>query len=681
VNASVTRTPPSGEPAGNALLSVANLKVRFETSHGVIHAVDDLSYEVGRGEIVALVGESGSGKSVSALAILRLLPRRRTRISGRISFAGRDLLSLPEGEMRALRGRAIAMIFQEPMASLNPVLSIGTQLAEPLKVHLGLSDAAARARALDLVAQVGVTDPERRLDQYPHQLSGGMRQRVMIAMALSCEPKLIIADEPTTALDVTIQAQILDLLRDLSQRLGIALVIITHNLGIVARYADRVNVMYAARLVEQAKVDRIFAAPRHFYTLGLLRSIPRLDGGRRTELATIEGFPPDLRNPLKGCRFAPRCGARIAACDDAEGMTELADGHHSACIRAAKVTMTRDAPAAVDERKPIADEASLLAIAGLAKNFHVAGGVAGRATVRAVDGVTLTIRRGETLGLVGESGCGKSTIGRLILGLETPTAGRILIGGSEVTSRSLRDFRGSRHKAQMVFQDPMSSLNPRMTIGQFIAEPLLVHRMAPSRRAARERVTDLLGQVGLFPYMADRYPHELSGGQRQRVGIARALSMEPSLIVCDEPVSALDVSIQAQVVNLLEKLQDRHALSLLFISHDLAVVRHIADQVAVMYLGKIVELAACDALYGSPRHPYTRALLDAVPLPDPAAERRRAPRRLFGEPPSPFDPPSGCVFRTRCPIATERCAREVPELRELASGHFAACHNVAGAAA
>jgi len=669
VNASVTRISARA-PVGNALLSVADLEVRFETSHGVIHAVDGVSYEVGRGEIVALVGESGSGKSVSALAILGLLPRRRARISGRVLFEGRDLLSLPESEMRAVRGRKIAMIFQDPMTSLNPVLSTGLQLAEPLKVHLGMSAAAARARALELVAQVGVTDPERRLEQFPHQLSGGMRQRIMIAMALSCEPKLIIADEPTTALDVTIQAQILDLLRELSRRLGIALVIITHNLGVVARYADRVNVMYAARLAEQAGVDRIFAAPRHFYTLGLLRSVPRLDEGRRSALATIEGLPPDLRDLPPGCRFAPRCAARIAACDDAERMMEVDPGHRSACVRAGDVAIAGVAPAVAGARKAFAGEAPVLEVADLAKHFDAAGS----ASVRAVDGVTFMIRRGETLGLVGESGCGKSTIGRLILGLETPTAGRILIGGSVVTNR------GFHHKAQMVFQDPMSSLNPRMTIGQFIAEPLLVHRMVPSRRAARNRVAELLGQVGLFPYMADRDPHELSGGQRQRAGIARALAMEPSLIVCDEPVSALDVSIQAQVINLLETLQDRHALALLFISHDLAVVRHIADQVAVMYLGKLVERAPGDAIYADPRHPYTRALLDAVPVPDPVVERRRAPQRLAGEIPSPFDPPSGCVFRTRCPIATARCAREVPELREVSAGHFAACHNIAGGA-
>jgi peptide/nickel transport system ATP-binding protein len=677
VNASLTRTPSAAAlAAGPPLLSVANLAVRFETSQGVIRAVDGISYAVGRGEIVALVGESGSGKSVSALALLGLLPRRRARISGQVLFEGRDLLALAESEMRALRGRKIAMIFQEPMTSLNPVLSIGLQLAEPLQVHLGMSAAAARTRALELVAQVGVTDPERRLAQYPHQLSGGMRQRIMIAMALSCDPKLIIADEPTTALDVTIQAQILDLLRELSRRLGIALIVITHNLGIVARYADRVNVMYAARLMEQAGVDRIFAAPRHFYTLGLLRSIPRLDEGRRAELATIEGLPPDLRDPPRGCRFAPRCGARIDACAAADGMADVAENHRSACIRAADVAAARGPEPSVAGRKPTGGAAPVLAVAGLAKHFPVATDV----TVRAVDGVSFMVRRGETLGLVGESGCGKTTIGRLVLGLEMPTAGEILVGGHRVTSRAWRDFRGFRHKVQMVFQDPMSSLNPRMTVGRFIAEPLLVHRMVPSRRRARERVAELLGQVGLFSYMAERYPHELSGGQRQRVGIARALAMEPALIVCDEPVSALDVSIQAQVINLLERLQDRHALSLLFISHDLAVVRHIADEVAVMYLGRLVERAPCDALYAAPLHPYTRALLDAVPLPDPAAERRREARLLSGEMPSPFDPPSGCVFRTRCPMATARCARDVPELRELAPGHFAACHNVAEAA-
>ncbi|HEX9488953.1 MAG TPA: ABC transporter ATP-binding protein [Stellaceae bacterium] len=675
---------PAREPDAGYLLAVSDLRVRFESARGVVQAVDGVSYGVRRGETVALVGESGSGKSVSALAIMRLLPRATARVSGKVLFDGRDLLALPAAQMRALRGREIAMIFQEPMTSLNPVLSIGLQLTEPLRAHLGLSEARARQRAIELLTQVGITDPEHRLRQYPHQLSGGMRQRVMIAMALSCGPKLIIADEPTTALDVTIQAQILDLLRDLSRRLGIALILITHNLGIVARYADRVNVMYAAQLAEQAACGPLFATPQHFYTLGLLRSIPRLDRKRTARLATIEGLLPDLRELLPGCRFAPRCSARITACENAPRLAEVGPGHRSACVRANDVAAALEPAADIGARRQKAAPAPLLEIEGLKKHFGVAAGP--RVEIRtplviAVDDVSLAIGRGETLGLVGESGCGKTTLGRLIVGLETPTSGRIRIDGRDIAGDAVHDFRGFRHKVQMVFQDPYSSLNPRMTIGGFIAEPLRVHRLAPSRAAARERVADLLGQVGLYPYMAERYPHELSGGQRQRVGIARALALEPSLIVCDEPVSALDVSIQGQVINLLESLRDRHELSLLFISHDLAVVRHICDRVAVMYLGKLVELADRDAIYDAPRHPYTRALLDAVPVPDPAIEAARRPSRLKGEIPSPLDPPAGCVFHTRCPIATERCRHEVPVLRELSPGHHAACHNIGGAAA
>jgi peptide/nickel transport system ATP-binding protein len=675
---------PTDRPDAGYLLAVDSLRVHFASSRGIVHAVDGVSYGVRRDETVALVGESGSGKSVSALAIMRLLPKTTARVSGRVLFDGKDLLTLPAAEMRALRGRDLAMIFQEPMTSLNPVLSVGLQLTEPLREHLGMGEPQARRRAVELLGQVGITDPEHRLRQYPHQLSGGMRQRVMIAMALACGPKLIIADEPTTALDVTIQAQILDLLRDLSQRLGIALVIITHNLGIVARYADRVNVMYAAEIAEQAAAGPLFATPRHFYTLGLLRSIPRLDRRRTARLATIEGLPPDLRAPPTGCRFAPRCAQRIDACANPPRLAEIAPDHRSACVRTGDVAATAEPEAAAGVTRRMAAPVPLLEITGLSKHFGVAAGprVELRTpVVRAVDEVSLEIGRGETLGLVGESGCGKTTIGRLIVGLETPTSGRIRIDGRDISGDAVRDFRGFRRKVQMVFQDPYSSLNPRMTIGAFIAEPLRVHSLAPSRNAARARVTDLLGQVGLYPYMAERYPHELSCGQRQRVGIARALALEPSLIVCDEPVSALDVSIQGQVINLLESLRERLALSLLFISHDLAVVRHISDRVAVMYLGKIMELAERDALYDAPRHPYTQALLDAVPVPDPASEATRRTSRLKGEIPSPLDPPAGCVFHTRCPIATERCRSEVPVLRELAPGHRAACHNIAGAAA
>ena len=668
------------------LLEVRDLHVRFETSRGTVHAVDGISYSVNRGETVAVVGESGCGKSVSALAIMRLLARTGRVTQGSILFEGRDLLALSEDEMREMRGRDISMIFQEPMTSLNPVMSIGQQVMEPLLIHMKMSDEQARARALELMQLVGITDGERRLDQYPHHLSGGMRQRVMIAIGLACNPKLIIADEPTTALDVTIQAQILELMKDLSRRLGIALVIITHNLGIVARYADRVNVMYAARIIEQGSADNVFLEPAHPYAIGLMRSIPRLDLPRGAKLETIEGLPPDLRTPPAGCRFAPRCPYRIEACTAQDvRLAEVRPGHLSACIRAGEIAAgTLVPPQKVHTAGTTFAQTSaapLLIVDHLKKFFAVKAAGAGflsseTATVKAVDDVSLHVLPGETLGLVGESGCGKTTVGRAVLKLDEPTDGMIRFGGVDITHASHADMRGVRRKIQVIFQDPYSSLNPRMTVGQIIGEPLSVYRLVKDRNAERDRVAELLSQVGLFPYMAERYPHELSGGQRQRVGIARALALEPTFIVCDEPVSALDVSIQGQIINLLEDLQERLGLSYLFIAHDLAVVRHISDRVAVMYLGRVVELADRDALYASPAHPYTKALLDAAPVPDPLVERSRAPRALRGEIPSPLTPPSGCVFHTRCPIAGEECRREIPVFRAWKPGHMVACHKV-----
>jgi peptide/nickel transport system ATP-binding protein len=670
------------------LLEVRDLHVRFETSRGTVHAVEGISYTVNRGEIVAIVGESGCGKSVSSLAIMRLLAKTGRVTQGSIIFDRRDLLALSAEEMREIRGRDIAMIFQEPMTSLNPVLSIGEQVMEPLKIHLRLSHEAAQARAIELLSLVGIADGARRLEQFPHQLSGGMRQRVMIAIGLACNPKLLIADEPTTALDVTIQAQILELMKDLSRRLGIALVIITHNLGIVARYADRVNVMYAARIVEQGSADNVFLEPAHPYAIGLMRSIPRLDVPRGIKLETIEGLPPDLRAPPAGCRFAPRCPYRIDACAQRDPpLEEARPGHRSACIRAKEITAGTLVPAqkvqgaAVAGATRIAATEPLLIVDHLKKYFTVKAAGAGflsseMATVRAVDDVSIHVLPGETLGLVGESGCGKTTIGRAVLRLDEPTDGVIRFGGVDITHASHADMRDVRRKIQVIFQDPYSSLNPRMTVGQIIGEPLRVYRLAPNRKAEHDRVAELLSQVGLFPYMAERYPHELSGGQRQRVGIARALALEPTFIVCDEPVSALDVSIQGQIINLLEDLQARLKLSYLFIAHDLAVVRHICDRVAVMYLGRVVELAERDALYAAPKHPYTKALLDAAPVPDPKVERARAPRALRGEIPSPLTPPSGCVFHTRCPIVGEECRRDVPVIRALKSGHLVACHKI-----
>ncbi|HEY7457602.1 MAG TPA: ABC transporter ATP-binding protein [Xanthobacteraceae bacterium] len=670
--------------AGPTLLSVEDLHVQFSTSRGIVRAVEGISYTVNRGEVVAIVGESGCGKSVSSLAIMRLLPRATARITrGRIMLDGRNLLELGDDDMREVRGRDVSMIFQEPMTSLNPVLPIGLQIMEPLFIHLKMTDTEARARAIELLELVGITDAKRRLDQYPHQFSGGMRQRVMIAIGLACNPKLIIADEPTTALDVTIQAQILELMKNLSRRLGVALIIITHNLGIVARYADRVNVMYAAKIIEQGSADDIFLKSAHPYTLGLMRSVPRLDEPRGTKLETIEGLPPDLLAPPAGCRFAPRCPHRIEPCERPVSLRKVAAGHSTACVRAAELAAGKlvgpplhTAPrtiAATEQMKP------LLEVEGLKKYFDVK--VAGRnlfsgttATVRAVDDVSFHIGAGETLGLVGESGCGKTTVGRVILQLEEPTGGAIRFEGADITRSKARDLRELRRKIQVIFQDPYSSLNPRMTVGEIIGEPLHVYRLVADARGRRERVAALLDQVGLFPYMAERYPHELSGGQRQRVGVARALALEPRFIVCDEPVSALDVSIQGQIINLLEGLQERLGLTYLFIAHDLAVVRHISDRVAVMYLGRVMELADRDELYARPLHPYTKALLDAAPIPDPRVERAREPRALRGEIPSPLTPPRGCVFHTRCPIAEEQCRHEIPRPRELKKDHFVACH-------
>jgi peptide/nickel transport system ATP-binding protein len=676
----------SRDGATTPLLEVQDLHVRFETSRGTVRAVDGISYNVDRGEVVAIVGESGCGKSVSSLAIMRLLAANTARIpSGRILFEGRNLLALSDDDMRAMRGRDIAMIFQEPMTSLNPVLTIGQQIMEPLFIHLEMSEAQARARALELLRLVGITDGERRLEQYPHHLSGGMRQRVMIAIGLTCNPKLLIADEPTTALDVTIQAQILELMKDLSRRLDIALIIITHNLGVVARYADRVNVMYAARIIEQGTADDVFLRPCHPYTLGLMRSVPRLDMPRGQRLETIEGLPPDLRSPPAGCRFAPRCPYRVEICDRDPELREIAAGHRSACWRVNEIaagTLVASNPptkpaAAPDLAASRTAAEPLLAVDHLHKYFAIkAGGLLSSktATVKAVDDVSFSIAAGETLGLVGESGCGKTTVGRTILKLEEPTGGTIRFAGADITHSSAQEMREVRRKIQVIFQDPYSSLNPRMTVGQIIGEPLSVYRLVSNRKEERERVEALLGQVGLFSYMAERYPHELSGGQRQRIGIARALALEPSFIVCDEPVSALDVSIQGQIINLLEELQARLNLSFLFIAHDLAVVRHISDRVAVMYLGRLVEVADRDELYANPAHPYTKALLDAAPIPDPMIERARAPRALKGEIPSPLTPPSGCVFHTRCPIADEECRREVPVARQLGPRHIVACH-------
>ncbi len=675
--------PAAAAVAGRMLppvLEIDNLHVQFVTSHGTVRAVEGLSYSVHPGEMVAIVGESGSGKSVSALAVMRLLPPGTARIpSGKISFdGGKELLKLSEEEMRRIRGREIAMIFQEPMTSLNPVLRIGLQIMEPLTIHLNMDEKAAHARAIELLTLVGITDPESRLAQYPHQLSGGMRQRVMIAIGLACNPRLLIADEPTTALDVTIQAQILELMKDLSRRLGIAVIIITHNLGIVARYADRVNVMYAARLAESGTAERVFSRPLHPYARGLLAAVPRLDRGRSAKLATIDGAPPNLLAPPEGCRFRPRCPFAIEKCHQDPPFVEAEPGHIAACHRASEIeALDPQAGLAATSAKAANLNADggdvILDIKHASKFFPIRSGLfRAPRMVRAVNDVTLDAKRGETLGLVGESGCGKSTLGRLVLRLDDPTAGEIFFEGVDLAKLKRSEMVAVRKRMQVIFQDPYSSLNPRMTVGQIIAEPMRVHEVLPKPQIPG-RVSELLQLVGLFPYMALRYPHELSGGQRQRVGIARALAVNPKVIVCDEAVSALDVSIQGQVINLLEDLQQKLGLTYLFIAHDLAVVRHISSKVAVMYLGRIVEYAPADELFANPKHPYTQALLAAAPIPDPVIERTRPRRIITGELPSPLNPPAGCVFHPRCPLATEDCKKAVPATRELGPNHMVAC--------
>jgi peptide/nickel transport system ATP-binding protein len=564
------------------LISVRGLTTAFRVDREWRVVVDDVSFDVNARQTLAIVGESGSGKSVTALSLMKLIPTINGRIEGRAIMGDRDLIAVPEATMQQVRGNDIAMIFQEPMTSLNPVLTIGFQIAESLRYHRGLDQTAAEAEAVRILDRVRIPAARERLREYPHRFSGGMRQRVMIAMALSCRPKLLIADEPTTALDVTIQAQILDLIRTLQAEDGMAVLFITHDMGVVAEIADRVLVMWKGRKVEEADTSSLFRAPTHPYTRALLGAVPAL-GSMRGKLAP-EKMP--ILDPATG-----------------EGVSARA------------VTAT-----------PRADAAPLLDVRGLTTRFDIRGGLFSRVSgrVHAVENVSFHIHPGETLSLVGESGCGKSTAGRSILRLVEPASGEIRFEGGDVRGLSRAGLRKLRQRIQMIFQDPYASLNPRMTVGAALAEPMIVHGLA-ARREAPERVASLLQKVGLSPDMAVRLPHEFSGGQRQRLCIARALALAPKLIVADEAVSALDVSIKAQVLNLMLDLQAELGLAYLFISHDMAVVERISHRIAVMYLGEIVEIGPREAIIENPQHPYTRRLLAAVPVPDPARRRTRAP--------------------------------------------------------
>lgn len=608
------------------LLEVASLSTWIDGAGGVVRAVDDVSFAVRAGETYALLGESGCGKSMTALSLMRLLPDAGRIVSGSVRLSGRELLAVTESEMRQVRGCDMAMIFQEPATSLNPVLTVGLQIGEVLARHTDLAAAAARNRAVDLLDAVGIPDARRRLDEFPFQMSGGMKQRAMIAMALAGEPELLIADEPTTALDVTIQAQVLDLLNRLQVQRGMAVLLITHDLGVVARMAQRVGVMYAGQLIEEAPRALFFGAPRHPYSHKLFAALPSARR-RGSELETIPGSVPSLSRQFSGCRFADRCSEAWQRCrSEMPNWHDVGEGHRVRCHLYGPGLARADVgePIRVVDSmpSPVANAAApLLAVQGLKVHFPVRRGLLQRAHgyVKAVDGVDLTLSSGKTLALVGESGCGKTTAGKAILRLIDPTAGTIMFRGEEIAVRSRRSLRPLRRSLQMIFQDPYASLNPRMRVGDIIAEGIAALRLEADTGTRRERVTALLQQVGLEGDMLGRYPHEFSGGQRQRIAIARALAVSPQLLVCDEPTSALDVSVQAQILNLLKYLQASLGLSYLFITHNIAVVDYLADEVAVMYLGRIVEGGSAEEILRTPRHPYTEALLSAVPRVDGAS--------------------------------------------------------------
>jgi peptide/nickel transport system ATP-binding protein len=639
------------------LLEVRDLKTQFKTGSGNVTAVDGVSFSIDRGERVAVVGESGSGKSAMAMSILRLLAHPGKVVGGQIMLEGRDINRLSEGQLNKVRGRLVGTVFQDPMSSLDPVMRVSKQMVEPIMRNLGLTRDAARAEAIKWLDKVGIPEPERRIDAFPFEMSGGMRQRVMIAMALSCRPQLVIADEPTTALDVTIQAQIVEVLKTLTAEAGAAMLFITHDLGLVARFAHKVAVMYAGRIVEFGRVEDIFANPCHPYTQSLLGTIPGATTGKHERLPQIPGLPPDMRHAMVGCAFKDRCAAVHDKClTEAPALTDRGIEHDAACWiptglgSAAAFTTTRREPVSVPAEN---SDKVVVELNQLRKQFNTSKGM----VVRAVNGVNLRVHKGETLGIVGESGCGKSTVARLLLGLEQPTSGDIYISGL----------------AQMVFQDPASSFNPKMTIGAIVEEPLVVKKQGNKAERA-DKVSRLISQVGLDPSFAERYPHQLSGGQRQRVAVARALALNPSVVVADEPTSALDVSVRAQIINLLVDLKDELGVSFVFISHDLLTVRYISDRIAVMYLGEVVEYGPAEEVFADPRHPYTRALIDAVPVPDPAVESRRINVPLQGELPSPLNLPVGCGFASRCPLATDFCRSTKPELPNHDRTRQVACH-------
>ncbi len=662
------------------LLRVRDLRTWFLTDSGPVRAVDGVSFDLHAGETLGIVGESGSGKSVCAKSIMRLLDEPARIVGGSVEFRGRDLATLDDEALRAVRGREIAMVFQDPMTSLNPVLRIAKQLVEAMTAHGRFTPAAARTRAISLLRRMGVGRAEAAVDSYPHQFSGGMRQRVMLAMGFSNEPALLIADEPTTALDVTIQAQILELLRELNRDLGTAVILISHDLGVIANVCRRILVMYAGEVVEEGPPEQLLSDPRHPYTWALLHAAPRIDAeAADRRLTTIDGQPPDPRAWPAGCRFRARCPFAVAKCAEHPALLPIDEGRASRCWvtqEGGTLHTPARAPATAAPAQAPQPAAPLLEVRDLTKHFALPkqGYFSAPRVLRAVDGVSLSVARGETVGLVGESGCGKSTLARLVLRLHEPTSGTVAFDGTDITHAPQSAIRPLRRRMQMIFQDPYGSLNPRMSVGEILSGPLLLHGIVADGGAARARVAELLDIVGLPGAAAARFPHEFSGGQRQRISIARALALGPDLVVADEPVSALDVNIQAQIINLMVELQERLGLTYLFISHDLAVIRHVCDRIVVLYLGKVMEQGRAADLFSRPLHPYTRTLIAAAPVPDPRIERTRRHVPMQGEPPNAANPPSGCRFRTRCPAAQDICAAEEPKLRPGVEGQMVACH-------
>ncbi|WP_461188272.1 dipeptide ABC transporter ATP-binding protein [Arthrobacter sp. Z4-13] len=671
----------------DAVLSVRNLNVRFNTENGVVHAVRGVDFDLLPGKTLGIVGESGSGKSVTSLAIMGLLPTT-AEISGSVRLKGKELLGLSDKAMCQFRGNDLAMVFQDPLSSLTPVYTVGTQIVEALTIHNPtMSKQAKEARAVELLAMVGIPSPKDRLKAFPHEFSGGMRQRVMIAIAIANNPRVLIADEPTTALDVTIQAQVLEVLHTAREETGAAVVMITHDLGVVAGMADDIMVMYAGKPVETGAVDDIYYNPRMPYTMGLLGAVPRVDVAQKSSLIPIEGMPPNLIHTPTGCSFAPRCPLASDACLDGEPALAPVAGsalHRAACIKSGALGGEVDVhdvfsappvPVSRFDAIPRGGRSTVLQLKDVRKHFPLTKGALLKrriGTVKAVDGVSFDIREGECFSIVGESGSGKTTTLLEIMEFHKDQDGEVVIGGiSNKQAADARTKAAMRRELQMVFQDPTGALDPRFTVYEVLAEPL--QNAGMDKQAIKKRIMELMRLVGLQPDHVNRFPNQFSGGQRQRVGIARALAVNPKLVVLDEPVSALDVSVQAGVINLLDKLRAELGLSYLMVAHDLSVVRHISNRVAVMYLGKIVEVGEVDRVFDNPRHPYTRALLSAIPVPDPQVERTRERIILRGDLPSPLDAPKGCNFATRCPVfaalpATkqEKCLTLEPPLEPVA---------------